>query len=133
MARTRTEATQTRTAMVDGEEMEADIAAAIQSVAAPIAAGDRLGELVITLQDLPERRVPLVAETDVASGGFGVRLRTAALVLLDAEQLAHAMRLVAAIEETQGCDRREAERRASELLPQVTEIYARLAGLSIES
>lgn len=52
-------------------------------VAAPIAAGDRLGELVITLDGLPETRVPLVAEDDVAAGGFGVRLRTAAMVLLD--------------------------------------------------
>ncbi len=52
-------------------------------VSAPVAAGDPLGELVIRLDGLPDRRVPLVAETDVAPGGFGVRLRTAAQVLLD--------------------------------------------------
>ena len=52
-------------------------------IAAPIAAGDQLGELVIALEGLPERRVPLVAEADVPAGGFGVRMRTAAMVLLD--------------------------------------------------
>lgn len=46
-------------------------------VEAPVAAGDPLGELVITLAGLPETRVPLVAESDVPRGGFAVRLRTA--------------------------------------------------------
>ena len=50
-------------------------------VEAPIAAGQQLGELVINLGDLPEKRVPLVADADVARGGFTTRLRTAALVL----------------------------------------------------
>ena len=50
-------------------------------VEAPIAAGQQLGELVINLDGLPEKRVPLIAETDVGTGGFGTRLRTAALVL----------------------------------------------------
>ncbi len=50
-------------------------------IEAPIAAGQQLGELVITLDELPEKRIPLVADADVARGGFGVRLRTAALVL----------------------------------------------------
>lgn len=48
---------------------------------APIKAGDQVGELVITLDELPEKRIPLVAESDVARGGFQTRLRTAALVL----------------------------------------------------
>jgi D-alanyl-D-alanine carboxypeptidase (penicillin-binding protein 5/6) len=50
-------------------------------IEAPIAAGQQLGELVITLDDLPQKRIPLIAEDDVARGGFGTRLRTAALVL----------------------------------------------------
>ncbi len=49
---------------------------------APIAAGDELGELVITLDELPEKRVPLVAAADVPVGGFVPRVRTAALALL---------------------------------------------------
>ena len=48
---------------------------------APIAAGQQLGELVINLDELPEKRIPLVADADVARGGFTTRLRTAAQVL----------------------------------------------------
>lgn len=48
---------------------------------APIVAGQELGELVITLDGLPEHRVPLVAEHDVPLGGFNTRLRVAAQVL----------------------------------------------------
>ncbi|WP_377507014.1 D-alanyl-D-alanine carboxypeptidase family protein [Octadecabacter sp. R77987] len=51
-------------------------------ITAPIAAGDQLGELVITLDGLPETRLPLVAESDVAKGGFSTRLRTAFQVVL---------------------------------------------------
>ncbi len=50
-------------------------------IEAPIAAGQELGELVIKLDGLPEKRVPLIAESDVARGGFATRLRTAATVL----------------------------------------------------
>lgn len=50
-------------------------------IEAPITAGQQLGELVINLDELPEKRIPLVAETDIARGGFATRLRTAALVL----------------------------------------------------
>ncbi len=50
-------------------------------IEAPIEAGQPLAELVISLDGLPEKRLPLVAETDVARGGFSTRLRTAALVL----------------------------------------------------
>jgi D-alanyl-D-alanine carboxypeptidase (penicillin-binding protein 5/6) len=51
-------------------------------IVAPISAGDTLGEMVIAREGLPEVRVPLVAEADVAPGGFGVRIRTAAEILL---------------------------------------------------
>lgn len=50
-------------------------------VEAPITAGQQLGELVVKFDALPEKRIPLVADADVARGGFGTRLRTAAFVL----------------------------------------------------
>ena len=51
-------------------------------IQAPISQGDQIGELVIRLANLPETRVPLVAESDVASGGFSSRMRTAANILI---------------------------------------------------
>ncbi len=48
---------------------------------APIRAGQEVAELVITLDDLPKHRVPLVATNDVARGGFNSRVRVAAEVL----------------------------------------------------
>jgi D-alanyl-D-alanine carboxypeptidase (penicillin-binding protein 5/6) len=51
-------------------------------VAAPITAGQDIGELVIVRDGLPEVRVPLVAEFDVPEGGFMVRVQTALQVLL---------------------------------------------------
>ncbi|MDX8348429.1 D-alanyl-D-alanine carboxypeptidase family protein [Cognatiyoonia sp. IB215446] len=50
-------------------------------IEAPINAGDQLAEMVVQLDGLPEKRLPLVAESDVLRGGFTTRLRTAALVL----------------------------------------------------
>lgn len=50
-------------------------------VQAPVVAGQPLGELIIALDGLPEKRVPLVADADVPAGGFAARMRTAALVL----------------------------------------------------
>lgn len=47
-------------------------------VEAPIAKGAQLGELIIHIPDLPDARVPLVAEGDVAKGGFLKRLGAAA-------------------------------------------------------
>jgi len=44
---------------------------------APIAKGQPVAELVIHIPGLPDARVPLVAEADVARGGFGTRLMTA--------------------------------------------------------
>ena len=52
-------------------------------VAAPIEAGQVLGELVFTPEGLPEMRVPLVAEKAVARGGFMVRLTTVAQMLAE--------------------------------------------------
>ncbi|MGC8203857.1 D-alanyl-D-alanine carboxypeptidase family protein [Aliiroseovarius sp. PTFE2010] len=49
---------------------------------APISAGDAVAELIIARDGLPEARVPLVADRDVARGGFLPRLRTATQVLL---------------------------------------------------
>ncbi|MCL7464437.1 D-alanyl-D-alanine carboxypeptidase family protein [Phaeovulum sp. NW3] len=47
-------------------------------IEAPVAAGQALGELVITVPGLDApRRVPLVAQTDVAKGGFMVRVKAA--------------------------------------------------------
>ncbi len=45
---------------------------------APIAKGSKLADLVIHIPDLPDAHVDLVAETDVAAGGFMTRLMTAA-------------------------------------------------------
>lgn len=50
-------------------------------VKAPIAKGDQIGELIITPEGLPEKRVPLVADRDVASHGFMGRIMAAALNL----------------------------------------------------
>jgi len=47
-------------------------------VVAPIKQGTPLGELIVTRDTLPEIRIPLVADADVAKGGFAERLKTAA-------------------------------------------------------
>ena len=44
---------------------------------APIAAGTAVAELIINVPDLPDRRFPLVTETDVGKAGFVKRLTTA--------------------------------------------------------
>lgn len=48
---------------------------------APIEKGQRLGELIVKPEGLPEVRVPLVAEDAVAEGGFMVRMTAVAQVL----------------------------------------------------
>ena len=48
---------------------------------APISKGAEVAQLVIAVPGLPEHRVSLLAETDVAKGGFVKRLTTAALKL----------------------------------------------------
>ena len=50
-------------------------------IEAPIAKGQSLAELVVQPEDLPEIRLPLVAANDVPSGGFMVRVQTAASIL----------------------------------------------------
>lgn len=50
-------------------------------VAAPVVKGTPLAELVIEIPDLGTQRIPLVAESDVAKGGFMVRMQTAIRVL----------------------------------------------------
>ena len=51
-------------------------------IQAPIKKGQKLAELVLQPEDLPEIRLPLVAANDVPSGGFFVRVKTAATVLV---------------------------------------------------
>lgn len=51
-------------------------------VSAPVRQGQRLGELVLTPEGLPERRLPLVADRDVGNGGFIARVSTVANLLL---------------------------------------------------
>lgn len=51
-------------------------------VTAPVKEGQQLAELVVQPQDLPEMRLPLVAQQDVPTGGFPVRVMTAARVLI---------------------------------------------------
>jgi len=50
-------------------------------ISAPIAKGAEVAQLVISVPGLPDHQEPLVAETDVAKGGFVTRLLTAADVL----------------------------------------------------
>lgn len=52
-------------------------------IEAPIEKGQDVAELVITLKDLPDARIPLVSDRDVQKGGFLPRLRTATNVLMD--------------------------------------------------
>ncbi|MCG6901541.1 MAG: D-alanyl-D-alanine carboxypeptidase [Rhodobacter sp.] len=49
---------------------------------APIVEGQVLGKLVINVPDMPQTSVELLADRDVARGGFLPRLRTAARVLI---------------------------------------------------
>ena len=62
-------------ALLDSE-MEAEVIYT-GPVQAPIVAGQELGELVIRVPDMEERRVPLLATQNVGTAGIGLRLRTA--------------------------------------------------------
>ncbi|MEP5633425.1 MAG: D-alanyl-D-alanine carboxypeptidase family protein [Tateyamaria sp.] len=53
-------------------------------IQAPVTAGTQLAELVLQPEDLPEQRIPLVAESDVAHGGFLAKVSTAAMSLFEA-------------------------------------------------
>lgn len=46
-------------------------------IAAPITEGQRVGELVLQIDGVGEKRVPLVAKTAVEEGGFGVKAKAA--------------------------------------------------------
>lgn len=46
-------------------------------IEAPIEAGQQLGELVLQIEGVGEKRVPLVAKEAVEEGGFGVRAKAA--------------------------------------------------------
>ncbi|MEO0668373.1 MAG: D-alanyl-D-alanine carboxypeptidase family protein [Pseudomonadota bacterium] len=51
-------------------------------IQAPIAAGTTLAELVVQPEGLPEQRFELVAEADIAHGGFLAKVSTAAKALI---------------------------------------------------
>ncbi|MEP5761784.1 MAG: D-alanyl-D-alanine carboxypeptidase, partial [Litoreibacter sp.] len=48
----------------------------------PISAGDKLAELVVSIPGFDDVTYPLVATEAVSGGGFMVRVRTSATVLL---------------------------------------------------
>lgn len=50
---------------------------------APVLSGTQVGELIITGDAIEEMRVPLVTAEDVPAGGFMVRMRTAADIVMD--------------------------------------------------
>lgn len=52
-------------------------------VEAPIVAGQPVAELVVTAPDMPEKRIELVSDRDVARGGFLPRIRASSTVLFD--------------------------------------------------
>jgi len=68
--------------VLDSERVAAEVVHS-GPVRAPVAAGDRLAELVLSPEGLPATRVPLVAVEDVAQGGFLIRMRVVARHLLD--------------------------------------------------
>jgi D-alanyl-D-alanine carboxypeptidase (penicillin-binding protein 5/6) len=44
---------------------------------APVTKGSAVAELIVHVPDLPDRRFPLVAESDIGTAGFFTRLTTA--------------------------------------------------------
>lgn len=67
--------------VLTGNSLEAEVVYR-GPIEAPVRAGDELAELILRPEGLPETRVPLVAVSDVAKGGFLVRLRNASQHLL---------------------------------------------------
>ena len=49
---------------------------------APIASGENIGELIISIPGMPQKTLKLIAAEPVAIGGFISRIRTVALILL---------------------------------------------------
>lgn len=81
-----------RVGLVAGEDINLLVPALVQDrieaevsyespLRAPIEAGQQIGTLSVSMPDMETRDVPLVAEFEVARGGFLPRLRTAATVL----------------------------------------------------
>ena len=68
--------------VLSGAEIKAEVVYT-GPVQAPVQEGQQLAELVITPDGLPEIRRPLVAQSDVGSGGFMVRMRTAVQLLME--------------------------------------------------
>jgi D-alanyl-D-alanine carboxypeptidase (penicillin-binding protein 5/6) len=66
---------------LSGNEVKAEVVYT-GPITAPIQAGQQLAELVVHPADLPEMRIPLVAQQDVATGGFPVRVMTSARILI---------------------------------------------------
>lgn len=52
-------------------------------IEAPVSQGQAIAELVVNARDMPEKRIPLVADRDVVRGGFLPRVRASAYVLFD--------------------------------------------------
>lgn len=73
------------TLLVPALQQDAIVARAVHTgpLEAPIAKGAKMGELVISLDGLPDMHVPLVADRDVARGGFVPRIKTTAFKLFD--------------------------------------------------
>lgn len=53
-----------------------------EPVRAPVEAGQKIGEIVVTIPDHEDIVLPLVAKQAVAAGGFGERVRTATELLI---------------------------------------------------
>ncbi|MEL6452101.1 MAG: D-alanyl-D-alanine carboxypeptidase family protein [Pseudomonadota bacterium] len=68
--------------ILSGRAIEAEVVYT-GPIQAPISAGTPLAELVIQPEGLPEKRIPLVAETNIAHGGFLAKISTAALALFN--------------------------------------------------
>ena len=68
--------------VLSGKNLDAEVVYT-GPIQAPVAAGTPLAELVLRPEGLPERRFALVAESDVAHGGFLAKISTAALSLID--------------------------------------------------
>lgn len=67
--------------VLNGDDIAAEVVYS-GPIPAPIQQGQELAELVITRENLPEMRLPLVAEQAVPNGGFLIKVRTAAQLLL---------------------------------------------------
>ena len=51
-------------------------------IEAPVSVGDPLGELIVERDGMSDVRLPLLAEKEIARGGFGVRMRASAQILM---------------------------------------------------